>query len=559
MSAVLAMPTYAQDAVPPVYDAGAIQRQFEEGQSELEGMRQADGAAIFLPSLSDDILAGTPAEPGAPTLFLNNWEFAGNRLFDDTSLAGVLVSVTGRALNLNQLYSAARAIEAHYAAAGYVAQATLPPQEVINGVVLIQIVEAEYAGVEFEGTTPARVRPDVIARFFDSNAAPGEPLKPTEFDLPNLLVNDLPGVSATGAFAPGRNPGETVLLLNTEDAPFIFGQLFLDNSGSRATGRERSTLQFGFNSPLGYGDLLRADFAKTKGSESAVGSYAFPLGYRGARFSINGSILRYKVITPEIQDLNISGKSASRGVSVSVPLRRSRDVNLSFNVSHNITDLQNSVRGDISSDYRVTQTSIGLNGSWRDNVGGSAFSSFGVSVATGAAKGSNNSGPFDIPFDVVRLNLAREQYLSERTVLSAEFSAQYGSSEIDSSGQFSLGGPNGVRAYPAGEAGGPRGAILNLELRQQLNDQWRITGFYDHGVISGRDVPGEPSSYQLKGVGAKVDWAGPAGWGAELTWSRRLGSNPNAIADPNRSQFQGNDQDGSLDKNRFWLSLRKGF
>jgi len=471
LSAALAAPAYAQQSVPPVYDAGVIQRQFEEGRSDLEGARQADGTAIFLPGLSEGSLDESAAEPGAPTLFLQGWLFAGNALFEDAQLRDLLAPLTGRALTLNQLYSATRAIEAYYEAAGYVAQASLPPQEVIDGVVRIQIVEAEYAGVELEGAVPERVRAQVIERFFDAHAAPGGPLRPADFDLPNLLVNDLPGVSVTGAFAPGRNPGETVLLLNAQDGPFIFGQLFLDNSGSRATGRERATLQFGLNSPLGYGDLLRADLAKTQGSESVVGSYAIPLGYRGARVSVNASILRYKVVTPEMQDLRITGKSVSRGVNASAPLRRSRDVNLSFNVSYNVTDLQNSVRGDVASDYQVSQGSIGLNGNWRDSVGGTAFSSFGISFATGSAKGSNNAGPFDVPFNVVRFNLAREQYLSERTALFAGLSAQYGSYRTDTSEQFSLGGPNGVRAYPVGEAGGPRGAVMNLELRHQF--AWR--------------------------------------------------------------------------------------
>lgn len=553
-------PAFAQDTVPPVYDAGAIQRQFEEGRLVLESSPRTDVAGIFLPGLSEVLLEEATAQPGEPTLFLNRWVFVGNNLFEDAELRELLASVTGRPLTLNQIFSAARAIEAYYAAAGYVAQASLPPQEVIDGAVRVEIVEATYAGVEMEGASPRRVRTDVIESFFDAHAAPGEPLRPTDFDLPNLLVNDLPGVSVTGAFAPGRNPGETVLLLNAEDSPLMFGQMLADNSGSRATGRERATVQFGFNSPLGYGDLLRADFAKTKGSESVAGSYAFPLGHSGARISFNGSVLRYRVITPEMQELNITGKSLSRGADLSVPLRRSRDVNLSFNISHSITNIQNSVRGDVSSDYRVSQTSVGLSGNWRDNFGGSAaFSSFGISFAHGVAKGSNNAGPFDIPFDVVRLNLTREQLLSERTVLFAGLSAQYGSSGTDTSEQFSLGGANGVRAYPAGEAGGPRGAVLNFELRHQIDDQWSFTSFYDHGVISGRDVPGEPSSYQLKGIGAKLNWTGPAGWGAELAWSHRLGSNPNAIADPNRSQFQGNDQDGSLNKNRLWFTLRKGF
>jgi hemolysin activation/secretion protein len=159
---------------------------------------------------------------------------------------------------------------------------------------------------------------------------------------------------------------------------------------------------------------------------------------------------------------------------------------------------------------------------------------------------------------VLRLNLAREQYLTDETSLFVGFSGQYGSRGLDSSEQFSLGGPSGVRAYPVGEAGGPSGAILNLEVRRQLSPQWRLTGFYDHAVVSDRDAPNEPSSYQLKGLGATLSWAGPDGWGADLTWAHRIGSNPNPIIDVNRGPL-GNDQDGSLDENRLWFAVRKTF
>lgn len=554
----IAWPAAAQDGISPTFEAGAIQRQVDEARPALEGESARDAAAIALPPLPQAILDGSEPTPGAPTLLLRAWDFSGNTIFDTETLRRVLDSVTGRELTINQLYSAAQAIEAHYAVAGYVAQATLPPQEVVNGIVRIEILEAAYAGVEFEGEPPARVRPEVIRKVFDAHVATVEPLRPAEFDLPNLLVNDLPGVAVTGAFAPGRNPGETVLLLNTFDAPLAFGQVLVDNSGSRATGTARALGQFALNSPLGYGDLLRADLAKTEGSQSFSGSYSLPLGAKGMRLTLNGSVLSYDVITPEMRDLDVSGTSLTRGVSISFPIRRSRDLNVNLNMSHSVADLENSVRGDVVSDYRVGSSSIGLSGNWRDQVGGTALTSFGVSFASGSAKGTGSSGAFDNNFDVFRLNVEREQYLTESTGLFLGFSGQYGSRGLDSSEQFSLGGPNAVRAYPVGEAGGPRGAVLNVELRHQFAEQWRVTGFYDYGVVSGRDEPGEPSSYSLKGLGATLSWAGPDGWGADLNWARRVGSNPNPIVDVNRGPL-GNDQDGSLYENRFWFALRKTF
>ena len=551
-------PTFAQEDISPLLEVGHIKRQIDDAFPTLVDRAKRDNSPITLPSMLQGILQSAKPEPGTPTLFLRTWEFSGNDLFDDATLRGVLSSVTGRDLSMNQLYAAVQAIEAHYAEAGYVAQATLPLQEVVNGTVRIEIVEAKYGGVEFEGDLPTRVRPETIRDLFDTHVPIGVPLKPADFDFPNLLVNDLPGVAVTGAFAPGREPGETILLLDTVESPLVFGQIIMDNTGSRATGAERAVAQFGLNSPLGYGDLFRVDIAKSEGSASVSGNYSIPIGAKGSRLTINGSRLGYDVVTPEMLLLDLSGASLTRGLSVNMPLRRSREQNVNFKMSHSVADLENSVRGVVVSDYRVRQSSIGLSGNWRDEYAGGALTSFGLSLLGGSASGTSSSGAFDDAFDVLRLNLDREQYLTDETSLFVGFSGQYGSRGLDSSEQFSLGGPSGVRAYPVGEAGGPSGAILNLEVRHRLTPQWRVTGFYDHGAVSDRDTPNEPSSYQLKGLGATLSWVGSDGWGADLTWAHRIGSNPNPIIDVNRGTF-GNDQDGSLDENRLWFAVRKTF
>lgn len=551
-------PVIAQDAGIPFADAGALTRQAAEARPVLDDRDQDDGAAISLPSLYQEILDGGGPVPGDPTLYLRAWEFRGNTIFDTAALREALSSITGRYLTFSQLYSATSVVEAYYAASGYFVQVTLPPQEVVNGVVLIDIVEAEYAGVEFEGDLPTRVRPDFVRRVFDAHVAKGEPLKLNEFDLPSLLVNDLPGIAVTGAFAPGRNPGETILLIHAIDAPFVFGQALLDNSGARATGSARALGQFALNSPLGYGDLLRADITGSEGSKNFSGSYAFPLGVSGAKLTVNGSMLNYDVTTQELRELYLSGESSTLGLAYSVPLRRSRDLNVFLNLAYSSSSLENNLRGDVVSDYRVRSTSIGMSGNWRDQFGAGAFTSFGVSFATGSANGTGPEGEFDAAFSVVRFNAERQQFLSDKTALFLGVSGQDGPQGLDSSEEFSLGGPNAVRAYPVGEAGGPSGAVLNLEIRHQIHPNWSLAGFYDHGMVSGRDEPNEPDSYNIKGVGVALGWVGPNGWGADLTWAHRIGSNPNSIVDANSGAI-GHDQDGSLNENRFWLSVRKMF
>lgn len=539
-------------------DAGTLRQHSETAKPALPAARQTNGDQIQTPASPASRAAPKPA-PDAPTVFLRAWRFSGNTFFEQDALRDVLASVTGRSLTIDQLYFAAQLIEDHYAQAGFVAQATLPPQEVVNDTVVIHITEARFAGITFEGSTPERVQPGVITDIFDAHTPVGAPLRPADFDLPNLLANDLPGIALVGAFAPGAAPGETVLIVNTVDAPPVIGQMSIDNSGSRATGRERALIQLGLNSPRGLGDFVQADLSRTQGATALSTSYALPVSPNGARATFSAGLHRYDVVSPEMRSLDVSSESFSRGIKIGVPLRRSRDGNLNLTVQHDLTDLLNTAQGSVSSDYRVHKTSISLSGNRPNGLAQGGMTTFGVNVIRGRAAGEETAGAFRTPFDLLRMNAAQNQYLSQDTSIFGAFSGQLAPVDLDTSEQFSLGGPGGVRAYPIGEAGGPRGAVFNLELRHQINDRLHLTGFYDHGMVFGRSSSGEPSSYHLKGIGATISWSLPSGWGGNVTWAHRVGENPNPLTNPGLGGLVGNDQDGSLDRNRIWITARKSF
>ena len=60
------------------------------------------------------------------------------------------------------------------------------------------------------------------------------------------------------------------------------------------------------------------------------------------------------------------------------------------------------------------------------------------------------------------------------------------------------------------------------------------------------------NDYSLKGAGLALAWQGNSGLNLRATWARRIGDNPNPTA-------TGNDQDGSLVSNRFWLTASLPF
>ena len=103
------------------------------------------------------------------------------------------------------------------------------------------------------------------------------------------------------------------------------------------------------------------------------------------------------------------------------------------------------------------------------------------------------------------------------------------------------------------EAGGANGQILNLEARWRYSQALALSAFYDMGCIQinvNNDYSGAPAvnDYCLKGSGLSAAWTYEKGASFKVVWARRIGVNPNANIET------GQDQDGSLVLDRFWLT-----
>jgi len=147
-------------------------------------------------------------------------------------------------------------------------------------------------------------------------------------------------------------------------------------------------------------------------------------------------------------------------------------------------------------------------------------------------------------------------------VISSEFSiigsvsgqVSQGDKNLDSSERFYLGGSSGLRAYPSSEAGGGEGYLANLEVRWKFSPSVTFSGFYDRGRVlmfpslNLQDVTAL-NEYSLRGRGLSVAFQDDEGVTFKLIVARRVGNNPNANIET------GKDLDGSLIKNRVWVSM----
>ena len=537
-------------------DAGTLRQQIEQG-------REA--------TLPRKALPAKPATPEAMrplsgvVITVTQFQLAGNTLLGAEPLQAALAPFLNRPLDYTQLQAAVAAVADVYRAAGWIVRAYLPEQDVVGGVVTIQIVEAVFGGVKLEGAPATRVALAQIQRGFDALQAVGAPLNANAIDRALLLADDLPGVAVSGSLREGAQASQTELVIKLADEPLLVGETTLDSTGSRSTGANRLSANLNFNSPLGLGELLSANLIHTEGSDYLRVGATLPVGDKGWRAGASASTMRYRLVTGEFAALDSTGTSGSAGLEASYPIIRSRLHNLYFNANLEHKTFDNQANAATATHYQADSLSLGLTGNLFDNLGGGGANSASLTLTSGQINLNDSpnqaadaaSTQTDGAFSKLRYSASRQQTITADLSFYAAASGQWASKNLDSSEKFFLGGAYGVRAYPSSEAGGSAGQLLNLELRYRLPQGFTVTGFYDAGQVSvntNNNFASAPvlNDYALKGAGLALAWQGESGLNLKATWARRIGDNPNPTA-------TGTDQDGSLVADRFWLALSLSF
>lgn len=350
------------------------------------------------------------------------------------------------------------------------------------------------------------------------------------------------------------------------------GDVSLDNTGSRSTGIERVMANLRVHSPLHLGDQLQVTALKTQGSDFERLGWTVPVGHDGLRAGLHTSRLAYKLVG-DFATLKSSGSAYANGLDLSYPWLRSQSSNVNLSANYDNKRFDNNVDVDSASHYGIQVWSMGLNAGQIDSWQGGGSNNFSVVFSQGrvnlngsANQAQDTSGPATAgSFSKLRVGLSRLQTLSTDLSAYVALNVQRANKNLDSSERMYLGGASGVRAYPSSEGGGSEGQMLSAELRQQLDRNFTLTGFYDYGQVKAYKRNGyadgsaslnsgsAPNDVTLKGYGLSVAWNSMTGTEVRATLARRMGTNPLAASGT------GVDTDGTLKQTRLWLNATFSF
>lgn len=540
--ALLAIAAWAQSSAVP--DAGTILR---DTQRALPGQPAPNlppaPAATEKTRLPDDIV-----------FQVQKFDIQGVTLLPLAEVQAALRPWRGRDVVFADLETAMRELADLYQKRGWYATAQLPPQDLVDGVVRVQVSEAMFGGLRIDESGPLPISRERIDRTFGQQHAAGEPLNLTRMNRAVALLNDIPGVRAKAALDAGIQALATDVLLAFEPRPAWSGSASLDNQGSHATGAERINASFNLDNPSRFGDQAQANLMASEGVKYIRLVYSVPVGYAGLRLAVNASGLRYEVIKGQNASSQAKGTAQTRGLSLSQPLLRASEANSNFSVSHNQTDYFNQANGQSTSRKSGRITALTLSGDAYDTWQGGATNIWSVSTSFGdmAELGAATKSQAKL-----NANIARLQRVSESHNLWISWTGQRAFKPLDNSEKFTLGGAQGIRAYSGAEGIGDHGWLLTLESRHNLRPDLQLSAFYDSGAVTVSQDPGVIKSetinrYKLSGVGLAVRYAHSSNTSVNLTWSQRLGENPV----PQRS---GSDTDGTRVLNRFWVAVTSAF
>ena len=512
-------------------------------------------------------------------ILVKDFKFDGNLYYSNEELEEVIKEAVNKELVYDQLINVTRAISNHYKANGFLATAFLPPQDINDGVIKIKITEAVLGTIIFDveeeeklNISKENIRLKLLYKIEDSGV-----LNIDQLDKNVRNLNKIPGINALAELEEGKNFGETNVKVTAINTETIFGNTLVDNNGSRSSGYNKITNTinidglFNMGDRLAFTNVLSGDHhVKDNHEESnyyAVSS-TMPVGYNGMLATLRVSKMEYKLSAP-FDSTKPSGYSSEYNLSLNRPLIVSPNFNLntSFSLGNNI--YVNDLGTGNNSDKDVLKSIFNLGFDSRDERlgGGINYGSFALSLAkndltdnlsnyeTDQSTSDNNGRNFK-----GTLNLNRMQKLTDKTNLLVKFNGQLAADNLDGADQFSLGGPNAVRAYPSSEAAGDAGFVASLELKRNLFKNLESTLFYDYGKIKlhkslwndWNSTNKLKNNYHLQGYGVSVGIPIFQNFSINATHAKKIGTNSGRDS-------SGNDVDGFSWKDRSLISINGKF
>lgn len=382
---------------------------------------------------------------------------------------------SSRGITLGTIETIADRITQFYRERGFIlAKAYIPQQEVRDGIVTLTLLLGTLGEVEVHDSKLYNSK--LLSSTFDDMLS--QPVTSSAVEENLYLINDFPGVIATGFFQPGTQVGDTKLNINVKNEKTFDANFRFDNHGSEQTGLYRLYGEAFLYNPLGNADQLQVSSLLTM-SPSNTTYYQFRYSSRvlSPRLTLSaGASNNDFVLGPgnseTIDRLGIFGQTKQYDISASYSFKRSRTASYYGDF----------VFDEIESQTRVGVVDNGSNPSLDDIVNNISYifrydlldeenkmlHQGDVKLVSGKFKSGADIGQ-DEKYNILNLNYSLLTFwdipffdANSRIIYRA--SLQYTGSALSSINQSSLAGPSKARGYPVNQFSADNAFYTGIDL-----------------------------------------------------------------------------------------------
>lgn len=505
----LSVPVRAQQANQPGFDPRQSEKRFDQKQSEA---LQARRSTLRMPH---PFLQQAAADT-KPMFKLRGVSLGGANAIETDQIFKVYQPYLGKKVSQADLAAIAQGVSDLYRTAGFhLSRAIVPPQDIRDGRVRLQVIEGSITEVSLngDGVEQFGVRPlldPVLAE---------RPSRLATLERQLLLINSRAGVRVadTALEEIGTASGHFRLVVYVKTWR-VYTSWGLDNLGSSAVGPWQTYATGAFNSYLLPGDTLAINLSTipTDPRELAFGrlSYDVPVGTDGLRIGASGW---YSEVRPgdDRRLYNDNVRTESFEVRGSVVPLQSQQSTLTLTGAADFSNVsENDVFGPVYND-RIRTVSLTSDYRGQDNIGGNNYLTItgrqGLDILGASHYGDDllSRDGASSTFTVFDLWFTRYQTLSDAWSVKASAAGQIASGPLFTSQQFYLGGTAFGRGYGSAEISGDDGIGGSLELRfdQRLNFHY-LTGYQLYGFVDAGTAWNDGYNYTdglaLTSVGAGV-------------------------------------------------------
>lgn len=437
-------------------------------------------------------------------------------MFEPEDFSDAYTGFLARTVTTAEVEEIAARITKMYADAGYfLSRAIVPAQEVLGGVLRVQVVEGHIAEIDVSGAD----RIPAIVGAYSRPVTVEAPARLATVERALLLIGQLPGYRVLDAQVSQLDGGGAYELTVVVDHDALDAQASLDNRGTREVGRLQAIASVGANSMAGLGERARVSVATVPDAPKELlygeASYDQPVGASG--LILGGSAAASRI---DAGAALAAADTKARAVQVtgrfSRPLLLTRSQALYLRGSVELHELEEERFGRTTVDDSLRIVRLQTDLAFTDDLGGTSYiaveASQGVDILGASDTGDANLSRTDGEgtFTKVQADAIRLQEVYGDLSLRFAAQAQYSYDPLLSLEEFRVGGSQFGRAYDFGEISGEDGIAGSVELRYGDRvaggylTSYELYGFYDIGATWNRNAPRELRRESLSSAGGGI-------------------------------------------------------